>query len=154
MTTGSNFRYALLVASAAAWLGALFATPWLHGHFPEGAWVLYRFFSGICHQIPERSFYLAGAVLPVCARCLGLYSGFLLGAVTVRMRLGWQSLLLQQPRWILLFWIPLAVDLLSSNTHWSRFLTGGIAAYPVSIFVWMAILQLRVRNPKTTRNSI
>src|SRR5262245_28340583 len=36
----------------------------------------------VCHQRPERSFYLAGAQLPVCARCLGLYVGGLLGAIT------------------------------------------------------------------------
>lgn len=29
----------------------------------------------ICHQIPERSFHLAGSQLPVCARCLGIYAG-------------------------------------------------------------------------------
>lgn len=29
----------------------------------------------ICHQRPERSFFIAGSQLPVCARCLGLYVG-------------------------------------------------------------------------------
>jgi len=27
----------------------------------------------VCHQRPERSFHLAGAQLPVCGRCTGLY---------------------------------------------------------------------------------
>ena len=27
----------------------------------------------ICHQLPERSFFLDGRQLPVCARCTGLY---------------------------------------------------------------------------------
>lgn len=152
MISSTEFRYACLVAAAASWVGVLFAAPLLAGQFPDAAWALHRFFSGICHQIPERSFHLAGAAIPVCARCLGLYCGFAAGALTVRMRLGWQSLLLNQPRWIFLFWIPMALDLLSNSTHWSRLLTGGIAAYPVSIFVWMALLQLPVRNPKTTRN--
>jgi len=35
----------------------------------------------ICHQLPERSFFLDGRQLPVCARCTGLYlsgaAGFL-----------------------------------------------------------------------------
>lgn len=29
--------------------------------------------SVICHQLPERSFFLDGRQLPVCARCAGLY---------------------------------------------------------------------------------
>ena len=29
----------------------------------------------ICHQRPERSFFIGGAQLPVCARCTGLYVG-------------------------------------------------------------------------------
>ena len=42
---------------------------------------LYAAGSVICHQLPERSFFLDGRQLPVCARCTGLYlsgaAGFL-----------------------------------------------------------------------------
>lgn len=40
---------------------------------------LYQFFHLICHQLPERSIQLAGNPIAVCARCSGIYSGFLLG---------------------------------------------------------------------------
>jgi len=51
-----------------------------------GAWVwvagllvapvaLRPFCAFICHQRPERSFFVAGTQLPVCARCMGLYIG-------------------------------------------------------------------------------
>jgi uncharacterized membrane protein len=40
---------------------------------------VYLLGSVVCHQIPERSFYLAGAQFPVCARCTGLYVGGLAG---------------------------------------------------------------------------
>jgi uncharacterized membrane protein len=33
----------------------------------------------ICHQIPERSFEIAGRPLPLCARCTGTFLGALLG---------------------------------------------------------------------------
>jgi uncharacterized membrane protein len=33
----------------------------------------------ICHQIPERSFHIAGHQLPLCARCTGIYLGALMG---------------------------------------------------------------------------
>ncbi|MBE7471927.1 MAG: DUF2085 domain-containing protein [Anaerolineales bacterium] len=35
----------------------------------------------VCHQIPARSFHLAGQPLPLCARCTGIYLGALLGIV-------------------------------------------------------------------------
>lgn len=37
----------------------------------------------VCHQIPERSFFIDGRQLPVCARCTALYLGALAGL------LGW-----------------------------------------------------------------
>ena len=42
---------------------------------------VYLFGSAICHQRPERSFYLFAEQLPVCARCTGVYAGAALAAV-------------------------------------------------------------------------
>lgn len=42
---------------------------------------VYLLGSAICHQRVERSFYLFGQQLPVCARCTGLYAGAALVAV-------------------------------------------------------------------------
>lgn len=39
--------------------------------------------SFVCHQLPDRSFHIAGVQLPVCARCTGLYLGALLGIVAL-----------------------------------------------------------------------
>jgi uncharacterized membrane protein len=42
-----------------------------------------RFFSLVCHQNPARSFWLAGAPVAVCVRCLGIYVGAALGSAGV-----------------------------------------------------------------------
>ena len=34
---------------------------------------------GICHRIPERSFFIGGHQLPLCARCTGTFLGSILG---------------------------------------------------------------------------
>jgi uncharacterized membrane protein len=55
----------------------------------------------ICHQLPERSFFLSGIQLPVCARCTGLYlsgaAGFL-GWLIVKSAVRWRSIAVPPPR--------------------------------------------------------
>jgi uncharacterized membrane protein len=40
----------------------------------------------ICHQLPVRSFHLWGAVLPVCARCSGIYAGAAIASIAMAMQ--------------------------------------------------------------------
>lgn len=40
----------------------------------------------ICHRIPQRSFFLAGRQLPLCARCTGTFLGALLGLAALLVR--------------------------------------------------------------------
>jgi uncharacterized membrane protein len=47
-------------------------------HFVAAA-LAYCIFSPVCHQIPERSFFLWGYPLAVCHRCSGIYLGLFLG---------------------------------------------------------------------------
>lgn len=48
--------------------------------------LVYAAGSLVCHQLPERSFHVAGVQLPVCARCTGLYASALVGALAWLMR--------------------------------------------------------------------
>jgi uncharacterized membrane protein len=43
--------------------------------FVSASALLYLFFAPLCHQIPDRSFELAGFAMAVCHRCCGLYTG-------------------------------------------------------------------------------
>lgn len=67
----------LLALAAAVWLIALLVAPFLPTTLSA---VAYGIGSFVCHQLPERSFHLAGVQLPVCARCTGIYAGAAIGA--------------------------------------------------------------------------
>jgi uncharacterized membrane protein len=69
----------LVALAAIAWLVLLVVTPYLAA--PLAA-ISYSVGSFICHQMPERSFHLSGYQLPVCARCLGIYAGVALAALS------------------------------------------------------------------------
>ncbi len=70
-----------LLAGAVVWAAiiplAAFAATRTAGTPAAYAFVLAVYSTGriICHQLPVRSFHLWGAVLPVCARCTGIYAG-------------------------------------------------------------------------------
>ena len=56
------------------------AVPYLSTHnLLPLAFALHRGFALICHQQPERSFWIFGAPVAVCARCLGIYVGAAIG---------------------------------------------------------------------------
>ncbi len=88
----ASLRDAFL-ATTIAWAALLVAVPFLasrdHASAPESALILvvYAIGSAICHQLPERSYQLWSAQMPVCARCAGIYFGAVLGGLGAR-RLG------------------------------------------------------------------
>ncbi len=78
-------RARIIVGTAAAFvLAAIYAAPL----FPA----ISLAFNAVCHQAPERCFEWLGRPLPVCARCLGLYSGVLAAALRPASRLHSRSL--------------------------------------------------------------
>ena len=76
-----RFIAQVVAACAVLWLSTILLTPWISGFAEWASAGAYLVGSLICHQRPERSFHLAGAQLPVCARCTGLYLGAALGLV-------------------------------------------------------------------------
>src|SRR5262249_46137120 len=73
--------WVFISAMALLIVGSILAAPLLRSaNHPELATAIYRTFSFVCHQIPERSFKLAGYQLAVCSRCTGIYMGFAVAA--------------------------------------------------------------------------
>ena len=75
------------VAASLAWALLLVAVPFLasrpHSSSIATALVVavYGIGSFVCHQLPERSYRLWTAQMPVCARCAGIYAGAAASAV-------------------------------------------------------------------------
>jgi uncharacterized membrane protein len=87
--TAARLRAAFIAASV-AWAVLLVAAPFLascpHASTLASALIVgvYGIGSLICHQLPERSYHLWAAQMPVCARCTGIYVGAVLGALGAR----------------------------------------------------------------------
>jgi uncharacterized membrane protein len=123
----------LVAAAATAWLAFLLAAPIAPA--PVAA-VAYAVASLICHQLPARSFHYGAVQLPVCARCIGIYSGAAIGAVVYAGRRA--RIVPFSPRAVLLAGaVPLAITVvLESAGAWApgnavRAITGvvvGVAA--------------------------
>lgn len=69
----------LLSYGAVFWVAALAGAPLLASSASATTVVaglaVYRAASIVCHQIPERSFWISALPVAVCARCFGLYLG-------------------------------------------------------------------------------
>ncbi len=80
-----QFALVAVVLITLLWVTALGVAPAAasqsHAIAPVTSALIYAAGSIVCHQRPERSFSYAGAQLPVCARCVGLYVGGLVGVL-------------------------------------------------------------------------
>jgi uncharacterized membrane protein len=109
---------------------------------------VYSGFSYLCHQIPERSFHLAGHQFAVCSRCTGLYAGF--AAVTLIYPLTRSLKRTDTPRiiWLIIATVPLVVDFsltyfgIWQNNHLTRFLTGGLLGAVAALYVLPGVIDL------------
>jgi uncharacterized membrane protein len=126
------------------------------GGHPALAEVIYHAFGVFCHQRPDRSYFIEGHKLGVCARCTGLYAGF---AITLLLYPLIRSLRINvnPPRqYLILAAIPLAVDFsltffgLWENTHTSRLLTGTLLGSVAVFYVMPGIVDLSLRSWRAT----
>lgn len=135
--------------AALALIGLVFAAPLLsaQGHAAEG-WIVYRSFASLCHQIPERSFAIAGRPLAVCARCVGVYAGFAAGVLFYPLARSLRRTDAPARAWLFVTLAPTTVDFLLGvtglwhNTHLSRAATGALAGAGAAFFVVPALVEL------------
>ena len=121
------------------------------GH-PVWALTIYRAFSYFCHQIPERSFFIAGHQFAVCSRCTGLYAGFAVATFAYPLVRSLRQTEAPPRKWLFLAAAPLAIDFavgylgIWENTHSSRFVTGALLGAVAVFYVMPGLMDLSLRE--------
>jgi len=115
---------------------------------------IYNGFSYLCHQIPNRSFHLAGNKFGVCSRCTGLYSGFALAALVYPLTRSLTRTDTPRIFWLFLAALPLAIDFslgyfsIWPNTHLSRFVTGALLGSVAVLYIMPGLIELSSKGRK------
>ena len=99
----------------------------------------------VCHQLPSHSVSYGGMMMPLCARCTGIYAGFLFAStfLLVMSRLQRRG---PTPAWItclsMAFFAAMAVDVFSSFLGWRqtnntfRLATGALVGSALPVLGW------------------
>lgn len=118
-------------ASIAAWLGLGVGLRWAGS--PSLADLIELPWRLVCHQLPGRTLSLAGAPLPLCSRCLGLWAG-----ASVAAALAWPPVPARWLRWAVpaalgLMGVEVATQELGLHPVWhpTRLLSGLLVSVPV-----------------------
>lgn len=125
--------WSLVAIITFAFVSLIVAAPIAHAHgYGALALVVYRTFGYLCHQIPQRSFYIEEQPLAVCARCTGLYFGFAAGVIVYPFVCSVRRANPPTRVWLLVAAAPTVIDFalgffgIWENTHLSRSLTGAL----------------------------
>ncbi|MFN2492244.1 MAG: DUF2085 domain-containing protein [Pyrinomonadaceae bacterium] len=134
-------------------IGAPLALNWGH---PVFGLTIHRAFGYVCHQMPDRSFFIGQHQFAVCARCTGLYAGFACAALNYPLVRSLRQTDAPPRKWLLIAAIPLVVDFtlgfleIWDNTHFSRFATGALLGSAAVFYVMPGLLDLSLRVWRST----
>ena len=129
-------------------VGLIIGAPLLQSSHPAFSASIYETFSFVCHQIPERSFHLAGHQFAVCSRCTGLYSGFAIAGLIYPLVRSLRRTDTPRRLWLFLAPLPLLIDFsltyfgIWQNTHASRFLTGALLGSVAVFYIMPGLIEL------------
>jgi uncharacterized membrane protein len=116
---------------------------------------IYGAFRVLCHQLPERSYFIDGHKLAVCSRCTGIYAGFALALLLYPLIRSLRNTAVPARKWLVLATIPTLIDFsltffgIWENTHTSRLLTGLLLGGAAVFYVMPGIIDLSLRALRT-----
>jgi len=140
--------WAITAAIALAIVALIIGAPLLQSGHPQFSASVYRSFSFVCHQIPERSFHLAGNNFAVCSRCTGLYAGFAITTLCYPLARSLRNTDTPSRLWLILATLPLGIDFgltyfgVWQNTHLSRFVTGALLSSVAVFYIVPGLIDL------------
>ena len=129
------------------------------GGYQHLATSIYGGFAAFCHQIPERSYFIAGHKFAVCARCTGLYAGFATTLLLYPLLRSLRATDWPPPVWLVLAALPMGIDFgltflgIWENTHTSRLLTGMLLGSVSVFYVMPGVAELSSRNAREKRST-
>ena len=138
----------ITLALVALIIGAPLAQANGHAAFANA---IYKTFSFVCHQIPERSFHLLGYKFAVCSRCTGIYSGLAIAAIGYPLVRSLRQTETPRLVWLFLAAAPLAIDWslgyfsIWENNHASRFATGFLLGGATVFYILPGLIELSSR---------
>jgi uncharacterized membrane protein len=112
---------------------------------------IYKAFSFVCHQIPERSFHLIGYKFAVCSRCTGIYSGLAIAVLIYPLVRSFDNTQTPSLIWLFVAAAPLAIDWslgyfsIWQNNHASRFATGALLGTTAVFYILPGLIELSSR---------
>jgi uncharacterized membrane protein len=138
---------AVIAMIAGAILSASVACTWAIAHGASMRWrLLFRMF---CHGIPRRCLYAWNVPMPICARCVAIYSGLLAGILLFWLLPNVEEM---TARFIVIFsTIPLAIDGLTQlatmreSTNVLRLITGLLAGTAFAFWALTAVERVKTR---------
>ncbi len=116
------------------------------------AFAIYRAFGTLCHQLPERSYFIDGHKFAVCSRCTGIYAGFAFTLLLYPLVRSLRNTATPPRSLLILAALPLAIDFSLTffgfweNTHTSRLLTGALLGSVAVFYVMPGIADLSLRS--------
>jgi uncharacterized membrane protein len=158
--------YLLVLGLVAVWIaGAVFAPVglvrgWISpdqsptiragGHWLPDllALIIHAAYGRVCHQIPERSLWVQGHPMAVCARCFGVYLGYFAGLLMYPLARKRLDAGLPRRRWLIVALLPMIVDFaggyfgLFENSLASRTATGFIAGVAGAVYTAPGLVAL------------
>lgn len=148
---GVRAAWMCMAAATLLWVGLIVGAPLAaSGGHETLAFIVYQGLAGVCHQMPERAYWIAGHPLAVCARCSGIYAGFTLAVLLYPLIARRLPVMNSSPRreWLMLALAPTAIDFtlgitgLWANTHLSRALTGAWLGAWLAFYVVPGVLEI------------